>query len=66
MDLTQPGSNASLNANLRVEDQAWNDIGDGSDSEQDSCVDEEVEADDLEILANQDGQALSRKLASEV
>jgi hypothetical protein len=65
VDLPQPSSNASLNANLHVEDHAWNNDG-SSDSEQDSCADEEVETDDLEILANQDGRALSRKLASEV
>jgi hypothetical protein len=50
-------------------DQAWQSVGEeGSDheSERDSCLDEELEIDDPEILVALDGQALTQKLASEV
>ena len=58
-------SKASHDADF-AEDQAWQSGDDASDSEQDSCLDAELETDDPEILVHLDGQALTEKLASEV
>ena len=51
-----------------ADDAAWQSGGERSDSEsdRDSCLDEELETDDPEILVVSDGRALSQKLASEV
>jgi hypothetical protein len=67
--MTRDAGTGNLEADQSTEDaQAWQSDGFASDSERDSCLDEEIESDDPDIakLVTQDGRALSEKLASEV